>query len=118
MLFPLSILYARWSFPSSLSASNPSALADMEAAMAPNVQKAMDWLEQALVASTGRFLVGDGVTAADVMMQFSVRFLMARGLGTAGRRWTGVEEWLERCEETESYKRAVERSGHTLFPEG
>lgn len=88
----------------------------MEAGIAVNLQKDMDWLEKELGASTGMFLVGNQVTAADVMMLFSVQFCLERKLGTEGKRWRLVEEWRERCENTESYKRAVEKSGHTLYP--
>jgi len=56
------------------------------------------------------------LTAADMMMLFSVQFILARELGTKGKSWKKVNEWVERCEATESYKKAVEKSGHTLYP--
>lgn len=66
----------------------------------------------------GRFIMGGkNITAADIMMQFSVRFILMRELGTQGverGRWERVERWLELCEGTESYKRAVERTGFRL----
>lgn len=66
----------------------------------------------------GRFIMGGkNITAADIMMQFSVRFILMRELGTKGvekGRWERVERWLELCEGTESYKRAVERTGFRL----
>lgn len=115
-LHGLAVLYARWNFPKSLSESNPSALTDMESGIAVNVQKDLDWLEKELGASTGMFLVGNQVTAADVMMLFSVQFILERKLGTEGKSWKKVDEWRERCEGTETYKRAIEKSGHTLYP--
>lgn len=74
----------------------------------------MDYLEAQLGKSTGKFLVGDKVTVADCMMLFSAQFILARELGTKGRKWEKVEKWIADCEETESYKRAVEKTGHKL----
>lgn len=65
----------------------------------------------------GFIMGGKNITAADIMMQFSVRFILTRELGTQGvekGRWERVERWLELCEGTESYKRAVERTGFRL----
>lgn len=115
-LHALAILYARWNFPQALRESNPEALDQMEAAMSANVVKDLDWLEEELGRSTGQFLVGNQVTAADCMMQFSARFILERQLGTKGKTWPRIDAWLERCEKTESYLRAVEKSGHTLNP--
>lgn len=115
-LHALAILYARWQFPEPLKQSNPAALQEMEDNMSPNVQNDLDWLEGELSRSTGRFLVGDSITAADVMMHFSVQFIFARELGTKGKQWPKIKDWLQRCEASESYRRAVEKSGHTLNP--
>ena len=115
-LHSLAILYARWNFPEALKKSNPEALEQMEEAMSANVVKDFDWLEAELGRSTGEFLVGNQVTAADCMMQFSVSFILARQLGTKGRSWPKIEAWLERCEKTEAYVRAVARSNYTLYP--
>lgn len=116
-LHGLAILYARWNFPAELKESNPEALKKMEEALSVNVQKDLDWIERELGASTGQFLVGNDVTAADIMMQFSCSFIFARELGTQGKEWPKIKEWMQRCENTEAYKRAVEKSGHTLYPE-
>lgn len=62
----------------------------------------------------GKYLVGGKLTAADIMMGFSVRFIIIRGLGTEGRRWEGVERWLENIEGGEGWKKAVERTGYKL----
>lgn len=47
---------------------------------------------------------------------FSVQFILARGLGgkIEQGRFKNVERWLESCDETESWKRAVEKTGHQL----
>jgi glutathione S-transferase len=82
--------------------------------MSTNVCKDMDYLEAELGKSSGKFLVGDQVTVADCMMLFSAQFILARELGTKGKKWEKVEKWIADCEGTESYKRAVERTGHKL----
>lgn len=85
-----------------------------------NVVKDLDYLESHLQKQQegGGFIMGGkNITAADIMMQFSVRFILTRELGTQGvekGRWERVEGWLELCEGTESYKRAVERTGFRL----
>lgn len=95
-----------------------------------NVVKDLDYLESHLQKQEqeqeeeeeeeggGRFIMGGkNITAADIMMQFSVRFILMRELGTQGverGRWERVERWLELCEGTESYQRAVERTGFRL----
>jgi len=120
MLHALSILYATWNLSPSFISSNQSAIDAMIAGMSVNVQKDLDWLESEL--SDGRdWLVGGRVTAADVMMQFSIDFILAREFGTkgveVGKRWGRTGQWLERCKRDESYRKAVERSGYTLWPE-
>jgi glutathione S-transferase len=54
------------------------------------------------------------VTAADIMMHFSARFILARKLGTQGEMWPRVEMWLNECEALPAYQRAVEKTGHRL----
>ena len=111
-LHALAILYARRNIPADASAG---VLEAAEAGMAANVRNDFAWLEKELGASTGRFLVGDRVTAADVMMQFSVAFILKRGLGVKeGEEGERVRKWMEACEGSEGYRRAVERTGHRL----
>lgn len=106
-LHGLSILYARWF-------QKGGDVSATEAGMAGNVGKDMDYLEAELGKSSGAFLFGDKPTAADIMMAFSAQFILARELGTKGKEWKGVNAWLKACEGTESYKRAVEKTGHQL----
>jgi glutathione S-transferase len=108
-LHGLAILYTRW-----FGSNTPSAALEIEKAMSTNVIKDMDFLEAELQKSTGRFLIGDQVTAADCMMMFSAQFILTRKLGTEGKKWEGVERWIKECEATESYKRAVEKTGHSF----
>ena len=70
----------------------------------------MNWLEDELSKSSGRFLCGDNVTAADTMMHTTAQIIVEMGLGTQGKRWSRVEKWLGDCQETESYKRAIKKA--------
>lgn len=54
------------------------------------------------------------VTAADIMMQFSADFILARELGTKGKEYPAIRKWLEACKGTEGYQKAVEKTGHKL----
>jgi len=109
MLHSLAILYARWTIPDSVKSSLP----EMEASLSRNVHNNLDWLEFEL--SDGRtWLIGDDVTAADIMMGFSIDFIFTRELGTKGGRWENMEGWLERVKGREKYKKAVERTGYRL----
>ena len=110
----LAIMYANWSFPAAYKSLHPDILPQMEQGMSANVRNDMDWLEGELSRSTSGFLVGDGVTAADIMMSFSVQFTLLGGFGTKGGSWPKVDEWVRRCGDTQSYKTAVEKSGHVL----
>lgn len=117
MLHGLAVLYAQWNFPADAKEKHPEILKQMEEGLGVNVRADLDWLEGVLDKSTGRYLVGDSVTAADIMMQFSASFILERKLGIAGKSWPKVQEWLARCEATESFKRAVEKTGYMLHPE-
>ena len=82
--------------------------------MSTNVVKDLDFLEKQLADNGTKYLVGDTVTIADCMMLFSVQFIFARELGTSGKKWEGIEKWVQRCEATASYQRAVKKTGHRL----
>jgi glutathione S-transferase len=110
MLHSLAILYTRWHVKN----VSEEALEAAEKTMSANVQNDMSWLETELSLSPGQFLCGDHVTAADIMMQLSAEFVIERQLGTFGKEWPNINKWLEKCKETESYKRAVKKTGHKL----
>lgn len=110
-LHALAVLYARWFYPKD---APKEGLAEMEKGMSANVQNNMNWIERELSQSGTKFLVGDSITAADIMMQFSIAFILARELGTQGKKWPSVEAWMKRCEESPSYVRAVKKTGHKL----
>lgn len=108
------ITYARWFSPERVKESGD--LKKIEEGMSTNVVKDMDWLESELKSSTGRFLVGDKVTAADTMMLFSIQFIFARDLinGHRLQEWNAIEKWIRDCEETESWRKACEYTGHDI----
>lgn len=106
-LHGITILYARWH-------QKDGDVAKTEEGMSGNIRKDMDFLEAALKQSKGRFLLGDEVTAADIMMHFSATFVIARELGVKKGQLPTVEKWLQECEATESYKKAVQTTGHKL----
>ncbi|OAG10670.1 uncharacterized protein CC84DRAFT_1237598 [Paraphaeosphaeria sporulosa] len=112
LLHALAITYVRWNIPS--SAAEQGVLEQMEAGLAVNVQKDLDWLETELSGEGGKYLCGERVTAADTMMVFSIDFIFATELGVGGREWPNIMRWLKACKETDSYKRAVEKSGYSL----
>lgn len=119
MLHAMAILYARWQLPDTEEVRD-GILPEMEKKLAFNVGNDFDWLEGELAAQKARgsgWLVGEGLTSADVVMQFSVQFIMERKLGVGGRgegRWKEVEAWLGRTEEHDAYRRAVQKTGYSL----
>lgn len=117
MLHSLAILYARWQFPEEAKKAAPGALEQLEKNMSVNVGKDLDWLEKELSQTPGPFLLGSKPTVADIMMEFSIDFILTRGLGAQrGQGWPKVHKWLEACQANEAYKQAVKRTGHTLHP--
>ena len=91
--------------------------------LAKNVGKDLDWLEDELRKSEsgGRYLVGRELTAADIMVWFSIDFIFAMGLAPQGKQWKMVEQWLEGLKKEEGWKTAVEKTavektGYSLKP--
>ncbi|KIW80140.1 hypothetical protein Z517_06755 [Fonsecaea pedrosoi CBS 271.37] len=129
MLHALAILYTRWRLPKAAS----TYLAEMEQGLAPNVHNDLNWLESEL-ADGRRYLVrrgedegdsrgvvahhdSDTISAADIMMGFSVDFIFARDLGTRGgaaHDWPNVRRWLRGIKQREAYTKAVKKTGYTL----
>jgi glutathione S-transferase len=112
MVHSLAITYARWFSPKSTYQNGD--LKILEDGLAINVCKDLDWLDKELDGR--RFLAGENVTAADTMCLFSVQFIFERGLcgGREVGAWMNVERWISACEGTESWKRAVEKTGHKM----
>ncbi|KAK7888049.1 hypothetical protein LTR67_009444 [Exophiala xenobiotica] len=108
MLHGLAILYARWRIPKAASEYLP----EMEKGLSPNIHNDLNWLEGEV--QDRQFLVGNDVTAADIMMGFSIEFIFARKLGTEGGDWPNVKKWLEGLQQMEAYRKAVEKTGYSL----
>jgi glutathione S-transferase len=111
----------RWSLPQS-SLKHSDYGDRMEALLSVNVLKDLDWLEAELAKNEGGYLVGKRLTAADVMMHFSIQFIFGKRLGLKkmdpaerNGRWKHVSKWFERCEGSGGYKEAVRKTGYTLF---
>jgi glutathione S-transferase len=112
MVHCLAITYARWFAPESMKSSGD--LKKLEEGVAINVGKDLGWLNSELGGK--KFIAGDHVTAADTMCLFSIQFIFARDL-CAGRKvgeWKNVECWMKDCEGTESWERAVRKTGHEM----
>ncbi|KAI6779168.1 glutathione S-transferase [Emericellopsis cladophorae] len=82
----------------------------------PNAQKHMGMLEGMLKSSSGRYLCGDRLTAADILMSFPL--IAARGrldeIGTwEGGSWAKafptINEYVDRLEAEEGYKKSVQK---------
>ena len=106
-LHGIAILYARWF-------QKTGDVEDTEANMSVTVVKDLDYLEAELGKNAGKFLLGDEVTAADTMMQFSAQFILERKLGTKGKSWPKIEQWLKECGDRPAYEQAVKKTGHEL----
>lgn len=117
MLHGLAITYNRWFSPKRAQENGDQA--EAEKGISVNIQKDLEWLEDELSSSKSGWIVGDHLTAADIMMHFSVQFILERKLGTDDgddKKWPKVKEWLKKCESQDAYKRAVEKSGYSLNP--
>ncbi|RBQ69733.1 hypothetical protein FVER14953_07652 [Fusarium verticillioides] len=88
----------------------------LEDAIAPRVHEAMQWLESELESgpSNGQFIVGTDLTAADIMMGFSIECIFAMKLGTKSHEWPLISKWLANMKERKAYKRAVEKTGYSM----
>lgn len=110
MLHGLAILYAKWN-------QKDGDVEKTVAGLSANICKDLDYLEATLKQNGTKFIVGNSVTAADIMMEFSVDFVLVRELGTKGKSWPRINEWLKICHETKSYQDAVRKTGYTLDTE-
>lgn len=90
-------------------------VAGLEAAIAPIVRGAMQWLEMELESgpSQGQFIVGTDLTAADIMMGFSIETIFAMKLGTERQDWPLISKWLANMMGRKAYKTAAEKSGYS-----
>ncbi|ETS87244.1 hypothetical protein PFICI_01072 [Pestalotiopsis fici W106-1] len=120
MLHGLAVLYARWTIPEN---AKSAALPEMEKKLAVNVHKDLDWVEEHVRKQGTKFLMGDAVSVADIMMQFSIELIYVSKLGVSAEevgetggdgRWPLTKQWLGRCMSTPSFTKAVKKSGYSL----
>lgn len=88
----------------------------LEAAIALRVNEAMQWLEAELESgpSKGQFIVGTDLTAADIMIGFSIECIFAMKLGSESQDWPLISKWLANIKERKAYRSAVEKAGYTM----
>lgn len=112
LLHALSILYTRMEMPKEGAQYVP----ELEAKFAPNVCGSLEWLEAELKdgPSHGQFLVGTDLTAADIMMGFSIEIIFAMKVGTERQKWPMTSKWLANMMDRNAYKKAVEKTGYSL----
>lgn len=106
-LHALAVLYCRWF-------QKDGDVAKTEEGASVNVQKDLDYLGQVLEMSKGKFLLGEQLTAADCMMEFTADFVFARKLGTQGKSWPRVEQYVKDCQATSTWQKAQKKTGHKL----
>jgi glutathione S-transferase len=86
----------------------------MENNLSVNVANDFGWLESELSNGNGQFLVGDSITAADIVMGFSIDFIFTRRLGTKAENWPMTKKYLDGLLQRDSYKKAVQKTGFSL----
>lgn len=79
-----------------------------------NVQKPLDYLDAELEKSSGNFLMGSEPTLADCMMEFTITFIMAMKLGTQGKDYPRLQQYVKDCHTTNTWQKAAEKTGHKL----
>ena len=117
MIHALAVLYARLSI--SDEAKSDGTLDKLEIGLSKNVHNDLNWLESELERTGGRYLVGSSLTAADIMVAFSIEFMFARSLGLKNQpetqgKWQGVRTWLSNMHKEEGYRKAVQKTGYKL----
>lgn len=114
LIHALAVLYTRLQIPE--PARTDGTLDKLEAGLSKNVHNDLDWLDSELEGTGGKYLVGTGLTAADIMVAFSVEFIFARALGVKGQegRWGNVRNWLAALQREGGYRKAVQRTGFKL----
>ena len=121
MVHALSLVYAQWFMPDA-KGGNQGLLEETQKGMAVNVQKDLDWLEGELAKGEetegqGRkWLVGNRLTVADIMMVFSVDYILVKGLAKPekGQEWKRTEKWLKTCKREEGFQKALKKTGYQL----
>ncbi|KKY17456.1 putative glutathione s-transferase iii [Phaeomoniella chlamydospora] len=104
LMHALAILYARLHMPE--SGEQNGTLTKLEEALSKNVHNDLNWMETELERNGTVYLVGVCLTAADIVVVFSLQFIFARRLGVGDkdeRKWKIFRDWLRRMECEEGY---------------
>ncbi|RBA13515.1 hypothetical protein FPRO05_02308 [Fusarium proliferatum] len=101
MMNAVPIIMARMGMPKEAA----QYVSGLEAAIVLRVNEAMQCLEAELESgpSKGQFIVGTDLTAADIMMGFSIECIFAMKLGTESQDWPLISKWLVNIKERKAY---------------
>ncbi len=106
-LHGIAVLYVRWH-------QKDGDVKKTEQGLSKNIINDFNLLEATLKQSSGKFLFGNEISVADTMMHFSTSFILARELGVKAEDYPRCKQYVQDCEATASYKKAVEKTGHKL----
>lgn len=94
------------------------ALPELEKKLSGNVLNDLNYIEETLARNKSGFLVGKTLSLADVMLAFSVHFVLVRGLGARwdDKSYPGTKDWIRRLRKREAWQVAVKQGeeGYTL----
>lgn len=85
-----------------------------EEAASVNVQRDLDYFEAELKKNGGSFLMGSEITLADCLMEFTVEFILTRKLGTLGKDYPRLQQYIKDCHATDTLQKALKKTGHKL----
>ena len=106
------ITYSRWFMPE----EHRDALPELEKRLANNVKLDLQYIDDHLAQSTSGFLEGQDLTLADIMLAFSVQFVLVRGLGAkwAEPGYENIKAWIRKLQGRDGWQRAT-RNGEDSY---
>ena len=106
------ITYSRWFMPE----AHQDALPELEKSLATNVKLDLQYIDDHLAQSASGFLEGNDLTLAEIMLAFSVQFVLVRGLGAkwAEPGYENIKAWIRRLQGREGWQRAT-RNGEDSY---
>ena len=104
--------------PGNLMASK--AIHDFRVITARRIYQDLDWLEGHIAAAKTAYLVGDHLTAADIMMGFSIRLILDRvikdgDLAEDGEKkeYPSIQRWVDGLVQRKALRVAFKKTGFT-----